>query len=347
MSTVRAASLQRYPELMTALGCDVQEALMRCGLTLTDLALGDQYISYQSVLAAIQYPADHCGIVDFGLRFAREQGTDFLGPMRLMARHAATPYEALTDIAAYASFHSSAIRLEVTDGTERDSVSMHLSAEALENYPQGAEHAASILLLLFLQSSEPADYSAIKVTLPHAPLSKNDVYLEHFCVLPTFGAQAVSVTLPHSLSRAPNPEANTHMHDLTRRILMDFAATPVTRTIRTLKTLLIQSLPTDQLDLHAAARALGIHPRTLQRRLQSEGTSFEKLRDEARKALFEKLILKSASLADLAQTLGFSDQSVLSRACKTWFGMTPRRFRDKALQLQRIGPGQHCPLPIK
>lgn len=335
MSTVRAASLQRYPELMTALGCDVQDALMQCGLTLTDLAMGDQYISYQSVLAAMQYPADHCGILDFGLRFAKEQGTDFLGPMRLMARHAATPYEALTDIAAYASFHSSAIRLELTECTDADSVSMHLWVDALEPYPQGAEHAASILLQLFLQSAEPSDYSAINITLPNAAISQDRVYLEHFGVLPTFSAQAVSVTLPHSLSRAPNSEANAHIHDITRRILMDFAATPVTGTIRTLKTLLVQSLPTDQLDLHAAARALGIHPRTLQRRLQSEGTSFEKLRDEARKVLFEKLILKSASLADLAQTLGFSDQSVLSRACKTWFGMTPMLYRQKALRDQR------------
>jgi AraC-like DNA-binding protein len=78
------------------------------------------------------------------------------------------------------------------------------------------------------------------------------------------------------------------------------------------------------------ATLLKISDRTLQRRLQSEGTSFQRLLDDTRRELAQKYLRKPRnSLRHVAELLGFEDQSNLFRACKRWFGESPGRYRAR------------------
>jgi len=66
------------------------------------------------------------------------------------------------------------------------------------------------------------------------------------------------------------------------------------------------------------AASLRLSPRTLQRRLMQEGSSFQHLLDDARSA--PALELESAGMPakEIAYRLGFQDQSALSRAKRRW-----------------------------
>ena len=79
------------------------------------------------------------------------------------------------------------------------------------------------------------------------------------------------------------------------------------------------------------ASALHISTRTLQRRLEEEGTSFQQLRDDTRRELAQQFLQEpgSNSLSRVAEMLGFEDQSNLFRACKRWFGESPSRYRAR------------------
>jgi AraC-like DNA-binding protein len=78
------------------------------------------------------------------------------------------------------------------------------------------------------------------------------------------------------------------------------------------------------------AAALKLSDRTLQRRLQAEGTSFQQLLDDTRRELAQEYLRKPRnSLSDVAELLGFEDQSNLFRACKRWFGVSPGRYRAR------------------
>lgn len=64
-------------------------------------------------------------------------------------------------------------------------------------------------------------------------------------------------------------------------------------------------------ELLTVASLMGLHPRTLQRRLSAEGARFEELRDEARRELaLELLSQRRISLAQIGDMLGFADQSL-------------------------------------
>lgn len=76
--------------------------------------------------------------------------------------------------------------------------------------------------------------------------------------------------------------------------------------------------------LGSIASDLGMRPRTLQRHLEMEGSSFSAILDELRKReATQTLKFGSEDLKALAAKLGYRQQSTLTRAMLRWTGMTP------------------------
>ncbi|MDP1630998.1 MAG: helix-turn-helix domain-containing protein [Caulobacter sp.] len=80
----------------------------------------------------------------------------------------------------------------------------------------------------------------------------------------------------------------------------------------------------------AAARAMGMSPATLRRRMAEAGSSFRAVSSEARRTTASTLLATEDSLEDVAAKLGFSDARSLRRACHGWFGMAPAAYRRLA-----------------
>lgn len=76
------------------------------------------------------------------------------------------------------------------------------------------------------------------------------------------------------------------------------------------------------------AELLDLHPRTLQRRLTAEGTTFEEIRVEVYRSATRRLLLETAiPLSQVAAALGFSEQSAMNRSVRRWFDATPAQIR--------------------
>ncbi|MBZ5530312.1 MAG: AraC family transcriptional regulator [Acidobacteriia bacterium] len=78
------------------------------------------------------------------------------------------------------------------------------------------------------------------------------------------------------------------------------------------------------------ADALHISSRTLQRRLQDAGSSFQRVLEEARHQLARHYLNNSVlELNEAAYLLGYEDSSSFVRAFRTWEGVPPARWREK------------------
>lgn len=78
----------------------------------------------------------------------------------------------------------------------------------------------------------------------------------------------------------------------------------------------------------SAAAALHTSVSTLKRNLATHATTFNDLLQDHRQQLAVRLLLGSrASLAQIADTLGYSDQANFSHAFRRWTGRTPAEFR--------------------
>jgi AraC-like DNA-binding protein len=70
-----------------------------------------------------------------------------------------------------------------------------------------------------------------------------------------------------------------------------------------------------------------LSPRSLQRHLLAAGTSFQALLDLTRQSMTERYLKESdINLTQLAEILGYCDQSAFTRAFQRWYGVSPRRW---------------------
>jgi AraC-like DNA-binding protein len=94
--------------------------------------------------------------------------------------------------------------------------------------------------------------------------------------------------------------------------------------------MIIRRLPDGEPKRDEIAGELGMSERTLQRRLEEEGTSFIQLMDDTRRELAEQYLGRlQLSLAQAAYLLGFADQSSFFRACRRWFDLSPGQYRSQ------------------
>ncbi len=78
------------------------------------------------------------------------------------------------------------------------------------------------------------------------------------------------------------------------------------------------------------AHALHISSRTLQRRLQEAGSSFQRVLEDARHQLARTYLNNSAlELNEAAYLLGYEDANSFVRAFRTWEGVPPARWREQ------------------
>jgi len=90
---------------------------------------------------------------------------------------------------------------------------------------------------------------------------------------------------------------------------------------------LLEMMPSGAPSKAAVARRLGMSPRTLQRHLDDEQTSFKEMLNDARLRLArDYLDAGRLPLTEIAFMLGFADSSAFSRAFKRWTGHAPSEY---------------------
>ncbi|WP_276485443.1 AraC family transcriptional regulator [Paraflavitalea pollutisoli] len=81
-------------------------------------------------------------------------------------------------------------------------------------------------------------------------------------------------------------------------------------------------------DIQAVSGALYLTPRTLQRRLAAEGSSFRELLEEIKKKLCGLLLRHDRyTVAGIATILGYSEPAAFIHSFRKWYGDSPDRLR--------------------
>ncbi|AVI86130.1 Transcriptional regulator, AraC family [Pseudomonas syringae pv. tomato] len=98
--------------------------------------------------------------------------------------------------------------------------------------------------------------------------------------------------------------------------------------VERVRSALLESLPAGAVSMQQISRKLGVSTRTLQRRLQYEGTTFQQTLDTLRDSLARHYLRSTAmSSAQISFLLGFEDANSFARAFQSWTGSTPGKVR--------------------
>lgn len=328
-SLIRATNLWGYADVVRELGADPRLLFARFHLPWGIEHEDDAFVPLEAFLRMLEATATELDCPDLGLRLARWQGLDILGPVAVIARNAQTLADGLGAIARYLYVHSPALHLSVepAPGTADLRFTYEVDGLDLPLLRQGYELSmANGVRMIRLLGGPDAAPSA--VSFPHEQLATDAAYADALGCPVRFGQPWTGFELPAALASRPIDRADPE----TRRIATMYLESVYLPSSASLSQRVVELarrlLPTGQCSVDAIADQLGMHPRTLQRSLADEGVRCQDLidgerRDQAARYLAEPRL----QLAQIAALLGYAEQSTLNRSCRRWFGQTPRAYR--------------------
>ena len=154
-------------------------------------------------------------------------------------------------------------------------------------------------------------------------------YEEHLGCPVRYDADHSGFTIPLEVMHRPLPAKNRDLARENDRILQDIERRLIdTSIIGRARRAVLEGLPSGKPGARDVARALAISPRTLQRKLQEEGTTFQAVLDAVRKELAQQYIRSGEyDLLEVTYLTGFANPPAFSRAYKKWTGRNPGEDR--------------------
>lgn len=144
-----------------------------------------------------------------------------------------------------------------------------------------------------------------------------------------FGQNRSALTFESQLGGLPVERSDAEMQDFLNRAPRDWIFTSYREHALPLR-LRELILLSDRMGYHLqdAARALHMTPRTLMRRLDREGTSFQTIKDGVRRDIaIRDLTHGDKTIEEIADETGFASAANFHRAFRHWTGTTPGAYR--------------------
>ena len=195
---------------------------------------------------------------------------------------------------------------------------------------QAAEFTLASLVVVASQiGGRPVQ--ALAVEFAHAQPAPGDDYAVAFGVLPRFDAPVSCLVLSADVLDRPVPAADPGLSRIVtahaEQLLAAHDPAPAAMAVQ-VRRQLAEGMAEGPMTLAQVARRLHLSERSLQRRLDAEGTRFAQLLDDVRRDMALRYIAdERLTLGEVAYLLGFAEPSPFHRAFKRWTGMTPSAAR--------------------
>lgn len=334
MPAIRSAGLRGFRGTVAELGGDAETYALAAGLPVAALDADDLLVEDVAMAAVLEIAAAELQCPDLGLRIARRQDLGMLGPLALAIQNSATVGEALACTEHYLFVHAQSLTLRAEAdpyGTPGIVALRYGTGPGIADPVQGTDmglgflHRATIALV-------GGPYGLRSVELPYAPVAPISVYENFFGVAVSTGRPAAVLRVPASLLDRPMHGGDSNLKRLALAFLARQGSGPTKDVAPKVRTIVQQSLGTSPPHIDAAAHLLNLHPRTLQRRLASESTTFAEIVDEVRRTeAYRYLTTTELPMTQIAAAVGLSEQSTFTRASRRWWGTTPTAVRRAAL----------------
>ncbi len=329
--TVSTTYLQGVIDYALTRGVSHRALLMHAGISETELLRVDARHPIERLFAILDAGAALAGDAAFALHFGRYVPCEQVSLAAPLGRSAATVTEALVMVNRYAplgidlpgcpngnrfAFESDRAGLWLCDSRPADAWAP-LTELVFSRMVQGIRR---------IQQSDVVR----AVYVRHAAPAHRDAYDDVFGVPVHFQSGRNAILLDKSYLDTPLTPQPAHV----TRILAAHADTQLATLDRSrscrarLESELRALLHTGDVGVESLARRMAMSRQTLYRRLKAEGTTYEQVLEELRRAIaLEALGTGDASVRALAARLGFAETAAFSRAFKRWTGKSPSLLR--------------------
>ena len=326
-STVRMASSLALPDILRRFDLDPRVVLAELGYDLRLFADPDARISYSVRNRILSHCAVRAGCPHLGLLLGQENGLQTFGLVGLLVKYAPDVGSALRSFIRYQHLHVQALSADLTveRGQAILGIRMHdARAEALDQVGDGTLAA----MYNVLHELCGADWKPTEVWFAHAQPEDVGPFRRYFRVPLRFNAEQFALLFSAGFLRRrlpPIDEAVVRLLQMQIDKLEDENPLDFPGQVRRL---LHTAIIAGQSKADQVAALLGMHTRTLNRRLGESGSSFQRVVDETRFEIARQMLEHSdTEISQIALSLGYAAPGIFSRAFRRWSGTTPLAWR--------------------
>ena len=325
--TALAMTLAPLKEVLPEYGIDFAELAGRVGIDPELLSRPDARCASSRIQKLWRLAADQSGDPLFGLRVGRHVRPGIFHALGLGIVSSTSVLSALKRIERYSSVVSTNGRFVLIQNEGLVSLAVRPTEHTVVPIPEYVDATVVAVCRMLRLCAGPAA-TPLEVRLPARHNASVAAYREALGCSVKFGAENVAIVYDARIAVRPVLSGNSELAAEADRMSLRYLEGQLPEsTAARVRALLLNAMPSGDIDQEEIARALHQSPSTLQRRLREEGTSYQQLLDATRHDLaIDYLREGQHSLADITFLLGFSDQSNFTRAFRRWTGRTPREF---------------------
>lgn len=318
-------------EQAKAAGIDPRRFLARARLTLQQITVARARVPVKAQIAFLDLIAKALRDEFLGIRLAQKVDLREIGLVYYVLASSAKLNDALLRVARYSGINNEGIRLRYQAG--KGSITFeHVGISRLSDIHQ-IEFFVTILLRL---CRHLIDRQLVPDTIKfmHRRTDVPSHLRSFFGSDITFGSDADEIVFSKRNVEKPIVSADPYLNSvlekfcdeaiLNRRMISSNWRHKVENTIA-------QLLPHGQATMPQVCRELGVSPRTLSRRLTSEGQNFAKVLDALRRDLAKRYLREpELTISEIAWLLGYRQTSSFNHAFKRWTGKMPSGVRARS-----------------
>ncbi|MFK3797119.1 AraC family transcriptional regulator [Pseudomonas sp. NPDC088444] len=337
--TMHAYLLSPYLEALERSGHNTQLLAARYGMQPSDVTTLTSRLPLSSFVAFTKEAAVLTGNPALGLHLGSELTTEQLGTLGVLMTVAPTLKNALESISEWISAlqESTQSRLNPAQGGVAELI-YRLEAASPDDARQDVEYTLATTCNL-IRARMGKSWHPVQVHFEHGPSANLRLYERIFRCPVSFHRSLNRILISEEdLNRQPAREGSWReraMLPMIEEHLRSFLHGPAEQDSFSKQVSLhvAQSLGNRPVTLVTTAQALKTSVRSLQRRLESENTSFREILQAQRKRKAETLLRgRGQSVLAVAGNSGYADATALSRAFKKWTGKSPRQFVKQGVE---------------
>lgn len=327
--TVRVAPLQPLTKVLAPFGVKIEPLLAEVGLPRNALAQAESTIPVEAVARLLSLCAERCRCPHFGLLAGQEVGPASLGLVGQLMLHSTDVGAALRGLLLTLHLNGRAVvpSLVLRDGTAA------LSLSLFNGHSSGRRQVADFTIAVacnLMRALCGSRWAPSEVQFASETPADTRPYRRFFKAPLRFDSDRTALLFPatwmaHRVAGA-NPEARKALQHAIAQAFSQQDFDLPTKVRRALFALMIQQ----DVSVDGVAAMLGMHRRTLNRRLVEEGTTIARMLSDVRFQLAQQLLLDTAlPFVEIATALNYADASTFTRAFRAWTGTTPSAWRSE------------------
>lgn len=285
----------------------------------------DARIPFPTHVAFWREVVTRSGDAYFGLHSGERFQLPMLGVVGYIAANAANFGEALQRIVHYSALVSNASVPWCSLDAQVGRIGMHIV-----NPVHHVVERMLTVLVMFGRQLTGIEWAPLTVHFQHPPPPDQSEYRRIFQAPVYFNQPENMAMVARTVLDFPNKRADPELCRYLQRhadnLLVQYAR-PATF-VDQVRHQVLEGLRRQDVNAARLARLLGMSPRTLHRRLQEHGTSYQTLLDAVRCDLAHSYLgERHLAIDEVAFLLGFAETSTFYRAFKRWTGVTPGEYR--------------------